>query len=328
MVVASVSSSMRLQPGMWITENVRLVRPLSAGGGGTLWVAAHMRMHTQVAVKFLAPFLMSNETARARFEREGRVVSRIDSPYLVHIYDTGTIEDGTPYMVMEWLEGESLKDHLKRESRMAPRDAMSVVNQVASALTRTHAVGVIHRDIKPDNIFLLRTSGAKVIKVLDFGVAKRLPGSDEDSLSLITARHETLGTPAFMSPEQLRYASQVDHRTDLWSLGVLAYRLLMGALPFVARDYPAMCLAITQGTFTPPSIYDSRWPAQLDAWFSRAFQVDRESRFRSAEEAAASLALALGPVADIQPEGADANDELSARAEMWEDADTIPRRGP
>ncbi|MEQ9323167.1 MAG: serine/threonine protein kinase, partial [Polyangiaceae bacterium] len=92
---------MRLTPGMWITDNVRLVRPLSAGGGGTLWVAAHMRMHTQVAVKFLAPFLMNNDTARARFEREGRLVSRIESPYLVHIYDTGTIDDGTPYMVME-----------------------------------------------------------------------------------------------------------------------------------------------------------------------------------------------------------------------------------
>lgn len=317
---------MRLTPGMWITDNVRLVRPLSAGGGGTLWVAAHMRMHTQVAVKFLAPFLMNNDTARARFEREGRLVSRIESPYLVHIYDTGTIDDGTPYMVMEWLEGESLKEYLKRESRMTTRDAMSVVNQVASALTKTHEVGVIHRDIKPDNIFLLRTSSALVIKVLDFGVAKRLPGGDDDDLSLITSRHETLGTPAFMSPEQLRYASQVDHRTDIWSLGVLAYRLLMGALPFVARDYPAMCLAITQGTFTPPTIYDSRWPNNLDAWFTRAFQVDRESRFRSVEEASSSLALALSPVADIQPAGAEPDDELSARAALWEDADTVRRQ--
>ncbi|MEQ9323802.1 MAG: serine/threonine-protein kinase, partial [Polyangiaceae bacterium] len=218
------------------------------------------------------------------------------------------------------------KEYLKRESRMTTRDAMSVVNQVASALTKTHEVGVIHRDIKPDNIFLLRTSSALVIKVLDFGVAKRLPGGDDDDLSLITSRHETLGTPAFMSPEQLRYASQVDHRTDIWSLGVLAYRLLMGALPFVARDYPAMCLAITQGTFTPPTIYDSRWPNNLDAWFTRAFQVDRESRFRSVEEASSSLALALSPVADIQPAGAEPDDELSARAALWEDADTVRRQ--
>jgi eukaryotic-like serine/threonine-protein kinase len=323
-MVAFRALATRLTSGMWITPHVRLVRQLSVGGGGLVWVAAHMRMHTQVAVKFLGTHLLNDPTARARFEREGRVVSQIDSPYLVQVYDTGALEDGTPWMVMEWLEGESLKERMKKTQRLVPRNAMSVIHQVSQALSRTHQVGVVHRDIKPDNIFVLRTSGAVVIKLLDFGVAKRMPVGGE-SLSVITARQETLGTPAFMSPEQLRHASQADYRTDLWSLGVLAYRMLIGALPFLARDYPAMCLAITRAEFTLPSALDPAWPKEVDAWFARSFKIDRAARFRSAEEASTSLALALAPLGDHQPSGAD-DDELSARAERLEDAKTIPRQ--
>ena len=138
--------TMRLTPGMWISPTVRLVRPLSSGGGGTLWVAAHMRMHTQVAVKFLAGHLMSDPKSRARFLREARLASEIDSPHLVHTYDTGLLADETPYIVMEWLEGESLKQRIKRESRLHPAGAASLGAQVAKALSRTHEAGVGHCD--------------------------------------------------------------------------------------------------------------------------------------------------------------------------------------
>ncbi len=296
---------MRLTSGQWITPTVRLVRPLSSGGMSTLWVAAHMKLHTQVAVKFLSPLLRTDRTARARFEREARLATQIQSPHLVQTYDRGELDDGTLFMVMEWLEGESLKDRLRRVHRLSPRDAASVVSQIAKALTAAHGVGVIHRDIKPDNVFLLQAGDSNNIpvKLLDFGVAKRIV-QDGEELSVVTSREETLGTPSYMSPEQLRHASRVDYRADVWSLAAVGYRMLLGTLPFEATDYPTLCLSICEGSFTPPSIFDNRWPPELDAYFARAFHTNIEARFRSADEAAAALALALGPLGDIQPAGA------------------------
>ncbi|MEZ4443934.1 MAG: serine/threonine-protein kinase [Polyangiaceae bacterium] len=294
------------------------MRPLSSGGGGTLWVAAHMRMHTQVAVKFLAGHLMSDPKSRARFLREARLASEIDSPHLVHTYDTGLLADETPYIVMEWLEGESLKQRIKREGRLHPAEAASVVAQVAKALTRTHEAGVVHRDIKADNVFLLRSEGAPLVKVLDFGVAKRLPHSDED-LSVITAVDETLGTPAYMSPEQLRRAHEVDHRTDIWSLGVLAYLLLMGILPFAAEDYPTVCLLITEGRYFRPSTVDRRWPPTLDAWLGRTLAVDRDRRFYTAAEAADAFLRAVAELGSEWPAG------YSEGASPWHDGTTHRR---
>jgi serine/threonine protein kinase len=294
---------MRLTSGEWITPTVRLVRPLGSGGMSTLWVAADMRLHTQVAVKFLSPMLRDDPTARKRFKREGRLAAKIESPHLVQTYDQGELPDGTLFLVMEWLEGETLKARLKREHRMTPRDSASVVMQIARALNKAHAIGVIHRDIKPDNVFLLRSEHGVLVKLIDFGVAKRVVDRDSE-LSLVTATNETLGTPSYKSAEQLRSASQVDYRTDLWSLAVVGYLMLIGALPFDATEYPALCLSIVEGRFTPPSRYDPEWPAELDAWCARSFHVDIEARFRSAEESSTSFALALGPLGDHQPRGA------------------------
>src|SRR5690606_31074354 len=191
----------------------------------SVWAAADMKLHTQVAVKFLSSSLLGDRNTLARFEREGRLEAQIQSPHLVHVYDQGKLDDGTPFIVMEWLEGESLKERLARDGRLTPREALSVVTQVCKALSKAHAVGVIHRDVKPDNIFVLRGTSEIAVKLLDFGVAKATgPARD----SVVTGQHETLGTPSYMSPEQLRHASQVDFRTDIWSVGVLAYLLLLG----------------------------------------------------------------------------------------------------
>lgn len=312
---------MRLTPGTWITKTVRLVRPLGAGGMSTVWVAADMRLHTQVAVKILSPSLVSDATAKARFVREGRLPSEIQSPHLVQIYEGGELEDATPFFIMEWLEGETIKQRLAREGRMLARHAVSVVNQVCRALAKAHALGVVHRDVKADNIFILRSDDI-LVKLLDFGVAKRPLGSDE--LGILTRRGETLGTPSYMSPEQLRHASEVDARADLWALGVLAYRMLMGALPFCRPDYPSLCLAICEGDFVLPSRYDPGWPLELDAWFARALRLDREERFGSAEAAAVSFELAVRSLTDELPRGAPPSDDPNSER-MWDEAETLPR---
>jgi serine/threonine protein kinase len=289
-----------LQPGTWVTPTVRLIRQLQEGGMGSVWAAADMRLHTQVAVKFLSPSLVSDANTRARFDREGMLARQIESPHLVHTYETGVLPDSTPYIVMEWLEGESLKERLAYERRLWPRATASVTSQLCKALGKAHELGVVHRDVKPANVFVLRSERDILVKLLDFGIAKRMRIGDDN---VITETNETLGTPAYMSPEQLRHASRVDHRADIWSIAVITYRMLLGANPFRAPDYPAMCLAICEGAYTPPSELDPRWPRDLDAWFVRSFRLDREKRFHSTEEAAAALALALSPLGDTQPAG-------------------------
>ena len=318
---------MRLTPGTWITKTVRLVRPLGSGGMSTVWVAADMRLHTQVAVKILSPAHRNDATTKARFVREGRLPAEIQSPHLVQIFEEGELADHTPFFVMEWLEGETVKRWLKRVLRLTARQSVSVVTQVCRALTKAHAMGVVHRDVKADNVFVLRGKDV-LVKLLDFGVAKRPPQSDD--LDIITKHGESLGTPSYMSPEQLRHASQADHRSDLWAVAVLAYRMLIGALPFARPDYPSLCLAICQGEFTLPTAYDTRWRPPLDAWFRRALALERDARFATAEELARTFADAVRAIdpaqesADGLPVGAPpSSDPRSER--MWDDAKTLPR---
>ncbi len=301
---------MELKPGTWITPSVRLIRPLKEGGMSSIWVAADMRLHTQVAVKFLSVSLACDKNTRARFEREGQLARQIESPHLVHTYAQGELPDSTPFIVMEWLEGESLKERLHREGQLRPRDSLSVVTQVCRALQKAHEVGVIHRDVKPDNVFVLRSDRDIIVKLLDFGVAKRLDGGS----SVVTDVRETLGTPIYMSPEQLRHASKVDLRTDLWALGVMTYQMLFGALPFTGPDFPDMCRAVCEADYVPPTHYDKQWPQALDAWFAHSFALHRDARFHSAQETATSLARALEPLGGAEPAGAIDDDETAPTA--------------
>jgi serine/threonine-protein kinase len=286
---------------------------------GSVWAAADMGLHTQVAVKFLSQALLTDANTRARFEREGRLSAKIQSPHLVHVYDQGALEDGTPYIVMEWLEGESLKEMLAREHRLPPRQAVSVVVQICKALQKAHDLGVIHRDVKPDNIFVLGGTSDIAVKLLDFGVAKAT-GMAQDSV--VTGQQETLGTPSYMSPEQLRHAAKVDYRTDLWSVGVLAYILLLGDKPFTGDDFPSMLVAIVEADYKPPSHWDAAWPSSLDNWFVRAFKIKAAGRFHSAEEAGTALMLAVGELGDVQPAGVVEKDDEDEEEE-W-DAKTVP----
>jgi serine/threonine-protein kinase len=277
---------MGLEAGTVIGSNLRLIRILAKGGMGSIWVAEHVRLKTQVAVKFIADLLSVDPTVQKRFALEAQAVAQIRSPHVVQVMDHGSTDEGTPYIVMELLDGESLGIRLLRLGRLELDETAAIVMQTSQALACAHAVGFIHRDIKPDNIFLTESNGQLLVKVLDFGIAK---GQRQEHG--LTRSGATLGTPRYMSPEQLVSAKHVTPRADLWSLAAVAYRALLGRAPFEGR-FLAIGAAIARGKFALPSEIRSDLPLALDGWFRQALHVREVDRFSSAQELAETFARA------------------------------------
>ncbi|MBW2456163.1 MAG: SUMF1/EgtB/PvdO family nonheme iron enzyme, partial [Deltaproteobacteria bacterium] len=277
--------------GQEVTPNVRLVRLIGEGGMGSVWVADHLTLDTQVAVKFIASrILEESPSALERFRREAQAAARINSAHVARIFDQGVTADGTPYIVMELLDGESLADRIDDGGPLDLHEAARIVIQAAKALSAAHKLGIVHRDIKPDNIFLTTVDDELFAKVVDFGIAKQLGGA--------TPRHVTqtgalMGTPLYMSPEQLLSAKGADHRTDLWSLAVVAYEAMVGVPPFDGETMTALSFAICESSYAPPSQVTTGLAATLDAWFSRALSKDLRQRFQTARELAQCLQQAV-----------------------------------
>ncbi len=304
-----------LGPGTFVTPHVRLVRLIGKGGMASVWLADHLKLDSQVAVKFLDPLLVARSpTLKSRFRREATAAAKIHSPHVVRTFDVGEMEDGTPYIVMELLEGESLGDRLERAGPLSPNEVAAVVVQSCKLLRKAHKLGIVHRDLKPDNIFLVDSSvgasddepdelgfGDVFVKILDFGIAKEL---DRDG-SLVTMVGSVLGTPPYMSPEQIMSAKETDLRADLWALSVVAYVALTRRLPFGGETAGAVFASVTRGEFTPPGELLGGAP-ELDAFFRRAFANELEERFGSSRELAAAFAAAvrtLGSSAVTAPGG-------------------------
>ncbi len=281
---------MNLQSGLMVTDNLRLVRQIGEGGMGTVWVAHHLTLDTEVAVKFMAPELATHPDAVARFTREAKSAARMRSPHVVKIFDYGLQEGGVPYMTMELLEGEDLDERVSRAGRLSARETIEVVTQLSKALSEAHACGVVHRDIKPDNVFLMSCGDDFFVKVLDFGIAK----SSGASAVRVTCSGTTIGTPIYMSPEQILSAKDVDYRCDLWSLAVVAYYCLTGRVPFEGETFGAVCIAVDRGRMVAPSELQRAVPRAVDAWFARALARDIGARFRSAKEMADAFVVAMG----------------------------------
>jgi serine/threonine-protein kinase len=282
---------MRLEPGYQLTPSVKLKRLLRRGGMGAVWEAEHLGLGSTVAVKLMTGSFVEDDPMVLRFSREAACTAQIKSPHVVHIYDHGTNADGLPYIVMELLEGEDLAERLERGGPLGLLELAEVLSQVAKALGKAHQAGIVHRDIKLNNVFLQDVGGEVYAKLLDFGVAKQGP-SDLNSL---TTTGVLVGTLAYMSPEQLHDAKSVDHRTDLWSLGVLAYRALTGKMPFSDdKGMGALMLAVSHGRFVPPSELRPELPAALDGWFLRALNGDPNRRFQSARELIDAFDAAIG----------------------------------
>ena len=284
---------MGLAAGTRVTENITLVRLLGQGGMGSVWLARHQGLDLDVAVKFVATELLEggDPVIVARFRREAQLAAKLDSPFIVRTLDHGVTEAKVPYIVMELLRGESLADRLQREHTLSPAASTKVVREIASALVVAHGEGVVHRDIKPHNVFLARAQdGTTSAKILDFGIAK---AADSGVQSVATQSGVLLGTPQYMSPEQLMRAGPVDKGVDLWALAVTAYEMLLGRLPFRGETLAATLVAITRADLVAPSSIDRSLPPALDAWFSRALAIDPDRRFDSADELATAYGAAL-----------------------------------
>nr|WP_129348127.1 serine/threonine-protein kinase [Sorangium cellulosum] len=272
--------------GTTVADRFRLTRPLRQGGMGSVWLAQHVGLDMPCAIKFMHAQGVSQEV-RLRFEREAKIAAQIRSPHVVQILDHGVWE-GTPYIAMEYLEGEDLDSRIQRVGRLDPHDTMAITAQVARALTRAHAAGLVHRDLKPANIFLVRDDDREIAKVLDFGIAK-------DSTPRVASTTKTgslLGTPAYMSPEQAQGTKSIDHRSDLWSLAVVVFECLTGKLPFDSEAFGDLLLKIMVRPLPVPSQL-APVPPGFDAWWTRAASREPEARFQSAKEFCDALAVAL-----------------------------------
>jgi len=271
----------------------RLIRQIDAGGMGSVWLAEAVHLRSLVAVKIMDRAIAETPEAAQRFLHEARTAASLRSPHVVQILDYG-VHESTPFIAMELLEGESLAARLKREGRLASWEQTELVlRHVARALGRAHDAGVIHRDLKPGNIFLVRDEEEEIVKLLDFGIAKTTLSPLGAPLPSDTRTGEFLGSPAYASPEQLQASKAIDHRADIWSLGVIAYQCLLGRAPFAEDSFVALLLSICTGPLPTPS-EQGPVPAGFDAWFARACARDVEQRFQSVREAAAELRHLVG----------------------------------
>jgi serine/threonine protein kinase len=273
-------------PDQILSGKYRLERELGRGGMGSVWLAQHLTLHSSVAIKLIDPQIAQNPEALSRFLREAQAAASLRSPHVVQILDHG-VDDGVPFIVMELLDGESLSARLERVRRLSPADTARIFTQVARAMTRAHEAGIVHRDLKPDNIFLVRNDEEEIAKVLDFGVAKS-QSHGMGSVSSATRTGSVLGTPHYMSPEQAEGAKTVDGRSDIWSMGVIAWECLLGIRPFDAETLGGLLLAICARDIPVPSRCGVV-PAGFDAWFARCCAREVAQRFSTAKEAAQEL---------------------------------------
>jgi serine/threonine-protein kinase len=275
-------------PQQVLSGKYRLERELGRGGMGSVWLAEHLTLRSPVAIKLIDPGIAENPEALSRFLREAQAAASLRSPHVVQILDHG-VDGGVPFIVMELLEGESLAARIERSGRLSPAETALIMTQVARAITRAHEAGIIHRDLKPDNIYLVQNDEEEVAKVLDFGVAKA-SSHGMGAASGATRTGSVLGTPYYMSPEQAEGAKNIDGRSDLWSLGVIAWECLLGSRPFDAETLGGLLLAICARDMPVPSTAGPV-PPGFDAWFARACSRNVTSRFSTAKELAAELRL-------------------------------------
>lgn len=288
--------------GQILAGKYRIEERLSGGGMGTVYRGTHVLMDKTVAVKVLRPSLAADEKIVARFSREARAASRISHPHALSVTDFGEAENGVVFLVMEYLDGKTLKDIIRQEGPMSLPRATEILRQVGGALDAAHAEGVVHRDLKSDNIMLLSSSGTDYAKVLDFGIAKiKEPEGAYDPR--LTAPELVIGTPQYMSPEQCSQSPDIDSRSDLYSLGVILYEMLVGHVPFTGASPTAIMLKHLQET--PPSVLAERddVPEAVGRVVARAMEKRPEDRYDTVGELVEDFTIAAG----MEPVGVSSN---------------------
>jgi serine/threonine protein kinase len=279
-----------------VAGKYELLRLIGKGGMGSVWEGQHTSLGTRVAIKFIEKEYADNEEARKRFDNEAHAAAALQSKHAIQIHDHGVTDDGKPYIVMEMLVGEPLDKRLERLRILPLRDAAVILQQVCRGLQKAHEHGIVHRDLKPENIFLVKSpdDDEETAKVLDFGIAKIRTGGADQNISANTRTGAVLGTPFYMSPEQARGLRDIDHRSDLWSIGVIAFKCVTGRLPFEGESLGDLLVKICTVPIPVPSQLNPQLPPSFDAWFSRALDRDPNRRFGSAHELAEALAYAAG----------------------------------
>jgi eukaryotic-like serine/threonine-protein kinase len=271
--------------GAVLAGKYRIDRILGQGGMGIVVQAMHLQLGQPVAMKFLLPEVLANPQVVPRFLREAQAAVRLRSEHVARVIDVGTLDTGAPYMVLEYLDGTDLS-HFPRQ-QLTVGVIVDLVLQACEALADAHALGIVHRDIKPANFFVTqRTDGSLLLKVLDFGISKAGPANDSN----MTGTQTVMGTPAYMSPEQMRSSRNVDNRSDIWSLGVVLYELLQGTPPFEAETFSSMIIKVATEPLPPMT---ARLPAGLAEIVYRCLEKDLTRRFQNVAE----LAHAIAPYA-------------------------------
>jgi serine/threonine-protein kinase len=319
-----------LPPGTVLDGTYRLTRLLGLGGMGAVYEASHTGAGKRVAVKVMHRGLLAYPELLARFKREAKVTSELAHPHVVNVFGIGTAPAGEPYMVMEFLEGEDLQTRLERVGPLPLETVVQIVNQVASALAEAHAAGVVHRDLKPDNVFLVRVPDDAIFaKVVDFGLSKVL----KMSATKLTVARAVFGTPEFMSPEQAEGRQDaIDHRSDQWSLAGLAWFTLTACLPFSGPDVQAIINQVISAVPTPPAPGAPMLPPEVEKVLRRAMSKRRSERFptirafaRAFEAAAFPERVAAAPkrMTPTPPPSVLAPAQVQARAQA-----PVPARAP
>jgi len=279
----------RVSVGDVIEEKFRVERILGSGGMGIVVAARHAELDELVAIKLMHPAELANAQAIARFSREAKAAAKLRSEHIARVFDAGKTEQGVPYMVLEYLEGCDLNDLAKERGCLPVQEAALYVMQATEALVVAHAAGIIHRDLKPANLYLTkRSDGSPCIKVLDFGISKRV--IDGRAPSGFTRTTDVMGSPQYMSPEQMRSTRDVDARTDIWALGAILYKLLSGEAPFAARSLADVYQGILEREPKRLGIVRPDVPLELESLVRRCLRKNPDDRFASAAELSAALA--------------------------------------
>jgi serine/threonine-protein kinase len=275
-------------PGDVLLGKYCVERVIGVGGMGAVVAARHLQLQERVAVKVLLPQMVAHDDLLQRFLREARLAIKIRSEHCVRVLDVGMLESGVPYMVMEYLDGEDLAAVVDKHRPLPIPAAIDWVLQAGEALAEAHALGIVHRDLKPANLFLTRRAdGTPCVKVLDFGISKETSSGADAG---VTTTQAVLGSPRYMSPEQMRSTRDVDARADVWALGAVVHELVAGEPPFDAETMTALCAAILQDPPRPIRSTRADVPPPLEAVIAGALEKDRERRFANVGQFAAALA--------------------------------------
>ncbi|MDI3285529.1 serine/threonine-protein kinase [Polyangium sp. 15x6] len=280
-----------MNEGDLVAGRYRLLRPIGRGAMGTVWAGRHELLGRDFALKFASLPVRAGPDARARFLREAQAIGRLRHPNVVDVADFGEVAPGGGlYLAMELLEGQSLAARIEEQGALRPAEAVAIAAEIARGLAAAHAAGIVHRDIKPENIFLARgMRGGLVPKLLDFGISKQQQADETPS----AMNGVTFGTPAYMSPEQALGELDVDHRSDVWSLGVVLHEMLAGKHPFVAPNYQALMTKIAE---SPAASLDASVPEVVRKIVTRCLQKAPADRFADADALAAALEDALARI--------------------------------